>query len=62
MKIHIYFKYFFYYFYTKPNYTFGRKLLYICLIFATCKNMVKVGLKLEDKFFIIFKIRRKNLH
>jgi len=29
IKIHIYFKYFFHYFYTKPNYIFGGKLLYM---------------------------------
>jgi len=29
IKIHIYFKYFFHYFYTKPNYIVGGKLLYM---------------------------------
>jgi len=29
IKIQIYFKYFFHYFYTKPNYIFGGKLLYM---------------------------------
>jgi len=38
INIHIYMKYFFYYFYTKPNYIFGRKLLDLCLTFATCKK------------------------
>jgi len=32
------------------------------LIFANVKNKVGVSLKLEEKFFIIFKIRRKILH
>ena len=62
IKIHIYFKYFFHYFYTKPNYNFGGKLLYMGDFWYMLKNRVKVTLKLEEKFFIVFKIRKKILH
>jgi len=42
IKIPIYFKYFFHYFYTEPNYIFGGKLLYM----GDFWYIYKIGLKL----------------